>query len=142
MRSSASRFGARGLRGEVPGRRLYARFQSAREPWSARWPSSARLRRGKPIRPSACAWACTQARRCEDADDFHGRDVVLAARIADHALGGEILVSALLKQLTERTGVAEFTEARDVELKGLDGTHRIYGVKWQHDERELGVSAE
>jgi class 3 adenylate cyclase/tetratricopeptide (TPR) repeat protein len=66
----------------------------------------------------------------KEADDFHGRDVVLAARIADQADGGEILVSTLLKGLTESSGNFVFDSGRDVLLKGLDGQHRVYGVSW------------
>src|SRR3954447_856982 len=48
--------------------------------------------------------------------DFYGRNVVVAARIADQAKGGEILASAVVKQLTESAGDVTFAEARDVEL--------------------------
>jgi class 3 adenylate cyclase len=66
----------------------------------------------------------------KDADDFHGRDVVLAARIADQAHGGEILVSALLKDLLAGRGDLQFDNGRDAELKGLSGVQRMYGVVW------------
>ena len=46
----------------------------------------------------------------KEADDFHGRDVVLAARIADQARGGEILVSAVLHALLEGRGDLQFGE--------------------------------
>jgi class 3 adenylate cyclase len=65
-----------------------------------------------------------------DADDFHGRDVVLAARIADQARGGEILVSALLKELLAGRGDLRFDEERMAELKGLTGVQRMYAVVW------------
>jgi class 3 adenylate cyclase len=66
-----------------------------------------------------------------DADDFHGRDVVLAARIADQASGGEILVSALLKELLSGRGDIRFDDGREAELKGLAGRQRMYAVAWQ-----------
>jgi class 3 adenylate cyclase len=66
-----------------------------------------------------------------DADDFHGRDVVLAARIADQAHGGEILVSALLKELIAGRGDLRFGADREAELKGLTGLQRMYPVVWQ-----------
>jgi class 3 adenylate cyclase len=66
----------------------------------------------------------------KDADDFHGRDVVLAARIANEARGGEILVSALLKELTASSTLARFSTERELTLKGLDGTHRVFAVEW------------
>src|SRR3954454_7280475 len=60
--------------------------------------------------------------------DFYGRNVVVAARIADEAKGGEILASAVVKQLTESAGDVSFEEDREVELAGLTGTHVLYRV--------------
>jgi len=65
-----------------------------------------------------------------DADDFFGRNVILAARIADQAEGGEILVSSLVKELTESGGEFEFENGREVTLKGLSGTGKVYSVGW------------
>jgi class 3 adenylate cyclase len=63
-------------------------------------------------------------------DDFFGRNVILAARIAAQADGGEILVSSLLKELAESSGDIAFGEAREVALKGLTGTYRLHAVDW------------
>ena len=65
-----------------------------------------------------------------DADDFFGRNVVLTARIADHARGGEILVSAALKRFTETDRSFDFERHGEVELKGLLDTHVVYAVRW------------
>jgi eukaryotic-like serine/threonine-protein kinase len=62
--------------------------------------------------------------------DFYGRHVNLAARVGAAAEGGEILVSSLLRELTASSKEFEFGEARDVQLKGLAGTHRLYPVRW------------
>ncbi len=62
--------------------------------------------------------------------DFYGKNVILAARIAAQAQGGEILVSSLLKELTESAVGVDFGEEREVELKGLTGTHRVFDVVW------------
>ncbi len=67
----------------------------------------------------------------KEADDFFGKNVILAARISAEAQGDEILVSSLLKQLTESAGDIEFDEGRDVELKGLSGTQRVHAVAWK-----------
>jgi class 3 adenylate cyclase len=64
-------------------------------------------------------------------DDFYGKDVVLAARIAAEARGGEILVSQLVRELTERSGLFSFTDPTDVELKGLSGMHSLSAARWQ-----------
>jgi class 3 adenylate cyclase len=66
----------------------------------------------------------------KDEDDFLGRTVIVASRIADAATGGEILVSALLKELVTGTGEFRFDESRDVELKGLSGTYQVVPVAW------------
>jgi class 3 adenylate cyclase len=68
----------------------------------------------------------------KDGDDFYGKNVILASRVAGKAVGGEILVSSLLRQLVE-SGVdaALFSEPREVELKGLAGAHALYAVGWQ-----------
>jgi len=60
--------------------------------------------------------------------DFYGKNVVVAARIADEANGGEILASSVVKQLTESAGDVGFEDAREVELAGLSGTHAVYKV--------------
>jgi adenylate cyclase len=62
--------------------------------------------------------------------DFYGKSVILAARIADHARGGEILVSSLVKELVDAAGDVPIKPADEVELKGLDGRHRLFRVGW------------
>jgi class 3 adenylate cyclase len=63
-------------------------------------------------------------------EDFFGKNVILAARIAGQAQGGEILVSSLLKELTESGGDIQFGDGREVELKGLTGAHQLFQVGW------------
>ncbi len=65
--------------------------------------------------------------------DFYGKNVILAARIAGQAQGGEILVSSLLKELTESAGDIAFGEGREVALKGLKGKQRVYMVGWEQE---------
>lgn len=66
-----------------------------------------------------------------EANDFLGHTVNLAARIADHAEGGQILTSALLRELCTGGGEFVFDEGREVELRGLTGAHRLFSVKWE-----------
>ena len=66
--------------------------------------------------------------------DFYGKNVILAARIASQAQGGEILVSSLLKELTESGGDIAFGEGREMELKGLSGQHRLFEVGWRQEQ--------
>ncbi len=66
----------------------------------------------------------------KEGEDFFGKTVILAARIACEASGGQILVSSLLKALVESSGEFEFGDAQEVELKGLAGVHQVSDVKW------------
>ena len=64
----------------------------------------------------------------KEGEDFFGKSVILAARIASQALGGQILVSSLLKALVESSGEFEFDDGREMELKGLAGTHSVFEI--------------
>jgi len=68
-----------------------------------------------------------------EGQDFYGRNVVLAARIAAEAPAGTIWVSSLLKALTESAGDIRFGEGHAAYLKGLTGRQRLYEVLW-HEE--------
>ncbi len=63
-----------------------------------------------------------------DGNDFLGGAVILAARIAQQAQGGEILVSSVLKELCDLSGEFQFANGRDVYLKGLTEPRRVYSV--------------
>ncbi len=63
-------------------------------------------------------------------NDFYGTQVTQAARIANEANGGEILVSSLLKELTDSGGDIAFGDEREVALKGLSGRQQVFGVAW------------
>jgi class 3 adenylate cyclase len=65
----------------------------------------------------------------EDGDLF-GKPVVLAARIASHARGGEILVSSLVREIVESRGDLIFGDSRRVQLKGLEGAYSLHAVDW------------
>ncbi len=67
----------------------------------------------------------------KEADDFFGSHVNLAARVGGAATGDEILVSGLLKALTESAGEFAFDEGCEVELKGINGPQRVHAVAWQ-----------
>ena len=73
-------------------------------------------------------------------DDLHGRTVVKAARIADLAHGGEVLVSAIVRELAQADEDLEdeiwFEESREVELRGLRGRHLVLSAQWDRLPRE------
>jgi adenylate cyclase len=62
-----------------------------------------------------------------EADHFYGTTVHYAARVASNALGGEVLVSNLVRELVAGSGLS-FRESREVELKGLEGSHQLFAV--------------
>src|SRR5207247_953335 len=66
----------------------------------------------------------------KEGDDFFGTHVALAARIAAAARGGEILVSSLLKDLTDGSGDLEFGPGRDADLKGFSAV-RLHAAQPQ-----------
>jgi eukaryotic-like serine/threonine-protein kinase len=68
-----------------------------------------------------------------DADDFYGRNVVLAARIADRAGGGEILVSSVAKEYTETDRTFRFEHRGELRLKGLVGEHSVFALLWENE---------
>ncbi|MGZ5418964.1 MAG: protein kinase domain-containing protein [Solirubrobacterales bacterium] len=69
--------------------------------------------------------------------DFFGKNVILAARIAGKATGGEILVSSSLKEGVNEVAAGEpsppidFDSGRELELKGLAGRHLVFRADWE-----------
>jgi adenylate cyclase len=53
----------------------------------------------------------------------------MAARIAAEAHGGEVLVSESVRDAVG--GDIAFDDGRDVELKGFNGSHRLYAVQFE-----------
>jgi adenylate cyclase len=69
-----------------------------------------------------------------EGERFFGTTVHYAARVAGQALGGEVLVSNLVRELVSGSGV-EFTAGREVELKGIEGVHGLFAL----DLASIGV---
>jgi adenylate cyclase len=61
-------------------------------------------------------------------DDLFGRNVAMAARVASEADGGEVLVSAVVREAVSEIDDITFDSGRDAELKGFGGSHRLYAV--------------
>ncbi|MDT5068815.1 MAG: hypothetical protein QOK02_4970 [Mycobacterium sp.] len=61
-------------------------------------------------------------------DDLFGRNVAMAARVAAAADGGEVLVSEAVRDAIGAENDIAFDDGRDVELKGFNGTHRLYAL--------------
>lgn len=67
----------------------------------------------------------------KEGDRFFGITVILAARIAAQAQGGEVLVSEDLHRAVAEGAQFGFGASRVAELKGLSGAHRMYPLEWQ-----------
>jgi adenylate cyclase len=74
-----------------------------------------------------------------EGDHFFGTTVHYAARVASQALGGEVLVSNVVHDLVAGPGV-DFHESREVELKGLNGLHRLYAVDLTQTEQPPAIA--
>jgi class 3 adenylate cyclase len=66
----------------------------------------------------------------KEADDFYGKNVILAARIAGQAKGGQILVSEVVRTVVGSLAGVEFQDAGRKQLKGIKGRQRLYEVVW------------
>ena len=65
-----------------------------------------------------------------DDGEVFGRQVVMAAGMANQARGGEILASSLVREIIEHRGDVVFGELRRAVLKGLAGEHQLHRVVW------------
>jgi len=64
-------------------------------------------------------------------EQMMGRNVVLAARIAAQAKGGEILVSSTARDYTQTDPSFRFEEHGEYHFKGLHGEHLVYSLVWR-----------
>ncbi|NIV50201.1 MAG: DUF4242 domain-containing protein [Gammaproteobacteria bacterium] len=65
-------------------------------------------------------------------EDLFGTAVILAARIAAKAEGGEIVASDVVRQLVAGKGFL-FSDRGDVALRGFEDPVRLYEVRWRED---------
>ena len=64
--------------------------------------------------------------------DYFGRNVAMAARVADKAVGGEVLASAAVAEALDDDAAVGLAKAADVELRGLPGRHELFRVEWRN----------
>ena len=65
-----------------------------------------------------------------EGDDFFGRHVNLAARVAGHASGGEIFVSGILRELVSGQSFT-FDDLGERPMKGFEQPTRMWSARWQ-----------
>lgn len=63
----------------------------------------------------------------KEGEDFFGRNVIMAARVASQANGGEILASSVVRALLAGSDIS-WSNPRMLVLKGLTGEHEIWAV--------------
>lgn len=63
-------------------------------------------------------------------EDLFGRNVAMAARVAAAAGGGEVLVSDAVLEAVSGLDGPRFGPARQTQLKGFAGTHRVHPLLW------------
>ncbi len=70
-----------------------------------------------------------------DAGDLFGRHVIIAARIANLAEGAQVLVSSIVRDITNSRGDLVYSAPMAVSLKGVDGEHSLYDVDWSATQK-------
>ena len=94
--------------------------------------------RSGPPRPVRVRCGITVGEPLRHGPDLFGRCVVLASRIVNEAHGGEILVSAELKDEVGPSAGVNFGRRWAIQAKGLRGAQSVFEVNWkpaQEDDR-------
>ena len=65
--------------------------------------------------------------------DYFGLNVAVAARVADEAEGGEILVSSAVRNRAAQADGVHYGKGRRVRLKGISEAETLYPIRWQRD---------
>jgi adenylate cyclase len=66
----------------------------------------------------------------DDDGDLFGRHIIVAARVANEAEGGEILVSPVVREIVAGREDITFDEPRRVKLKGITDDYEVHPVLW------------
>ncbi|MEP6871143.1 MAG: adenylate/guanylate cyclase domain-containing protein, partial [Anaerolineaceae bacterium] len=66
----------------------------------------------------------------KEGDDFFGRHVNLASRVAGQAGGGEIFVSGLVRELVSGQDFA-FDDLGERPMKGFEQPVRVWAARWE-----------
>ncbi|GAA4677179.1 adenylate/guanylate cyclase domain-containing protein [Nocardioides nanhaiensis] len=74
--------------------------------------------------------------------DYFGSNVAMAARVASHARGGEVLASTAVRDALDDDAAVVLLEGDEVSLKGLPGTHRLWRVERRRPAAALGAPEE
>ena len=72
---------------------------------------------------------------------YVGSAVIVAARLAQVAKAGELLITDLVRGLLPRQGLPHLEERADLTLKGIEDQPRIFAVQWQAASTPRSASA-
>ncbi|HEV8626531.1 MAG TPA: AAA family ATPase [Acidimicrobiia bacterium] len=89
-----------------------------------------RHNRGRSAQPLAVRVGLHVGEPIRDEDDYFGTPVVVAKRLCDAAVGGQILASDLVRGLVGTRGGFAFSALGPVELKGLAEPLLAHEVRW------------
>ncbi|MEL7209044.1 MAG: adenylate/guanylate cyclase domain-containing protein, partial [Actinomycetota bacterium] len=67
----------------------------------------------------------------DDVGDLFGKHIIVAARVANEAQGGEILVSSVVREIVSSRGDIDFGPERSVALKGISDDYVVHPVTWR-----------
>ncbi|HTM85986.1 MAG TPA: adenylate/guanylate cyclase domain-containing protein [Mycobacterium sp.] len=87
-----------------------------------------RPRRGKPHREIRVRIGMHLGHSVRRGDDLFGRNVAMAARVAAHADGGQILVSEPVRDAVAAVADITVADGYDTTMKGFAGSYRVYPV--------------
>jgi class 3 adenylate cyclase len=90
-----------------------------------------RYSRERPDRPLRIGIGIHAGEPLPHEGQYVGSAVIVAARLAQSAGAGELLVSEVVRQLVPRSLSLPMAERTGVTLKGLDDPPRIFAVDWQ-----------
>ena len=66
----------------------------------------------------------------DESGDLFGKHIIVAARVANLADGGEILCSSVVREIASSRGDIEFGPPRPATLKGIAEEATLYEVIW------------
>ena len=85
---------------------------------------------GRPDMPLRVRIGLHVGEAIKESSDLFGRAVILSARMAALAKGGQIVVSSELHDALAKAGDLTFAPLGDMAVKGFAGTHSVYEVVW------------
>ena len=69
----------------------------------------------------------------EEAGEYYGGAVNLAARVRNEAVGDQILVTELVQGIAAGEPELRCRFVREAQVKGFDGVVRLYELLWQDE---------